>query len=133
MTMMGKAEDIRTPVSTVCAGDFYGTFASRTGYISGPDNFCMRMISSKNVIGVRTNQVGYLLNEEKRCTFSYNAGDVFDVVDSASGTIVYSGAIVNETADTNTGENEYYGDFTNVTTPGTYYIRSQIGIVSHVS
>ena len=61
-----------------------------------------------------------------------HAGDVFDVVDTATSQIVYSGAIVNKKLDDNTGETECYGDFTNVTTPGTYVIHSQIGVNQNV-
>jgi len=41
MTMIGKTDQILAPSATVCAGDFYGTFASRTGYTTKPDQFCM--------------------------------------------------------------------------------------------
>lgn len=97
-----------------------------TVYLSG-----IRLIPSKETIAVRVNQVGYSVNDEKRCTFSYDAGDVFDVIDTSTNQVVYSGAIVNKAKDENTGETECYGDFTNVMTPGTYIIRSQIGVSSH--
>ncbi len=97
-----------------------------TVYLSG-----IRMIPSSETTAVRVNQVGYLSTDEKRCTFSYDAGDVFDVIDTATNQVVYSGAIVHRSLVTATGETESYGDFSNVTTPGTYVIRSQIGVSSH--
>jgi endoglucanase len=81
--------------------------------------------------GVKTNQIGYQTNDEKRCTFSYDAGDVFDVINADTGAVVYSGAIVNKAADNETGETDCWGDFTNVTTAGTYLIRTQIGVSSY--
>lgn len=78
---------------------------------------------------VKVNQIGYLANEQKRCIFPYDAGDVFDVIDS-SGSVVYSGAILNKKFNETTKETTCYGDFTNVTTPGTYYIKAQMGILS---
>ncbi|NCB33506.1 MAG: hypothetical protein EOM64_06445, partial [Erysipelotrichia bacterium] len=97
-----------------------------TVYLSG-----IRLIPSIETTAVRVNQVGYLTGEEKRCTFSYDAGDAFDVIDASTNQTVYSGAIVNKIKVDTTGETECYGDFTNVMTPGTYFIRSQIGVSSH--
>ena len=91
----------------------------------------IRIIPSQWTHAAKVNQVGYQTMDEKRCAFSYDAGDVFDVVDTATNQVVYSGAIVNKKADDNTGETVCYGDFTNVTTPGTYIIHSQIGVSSY--
>ena len=38
---------------------------------------------------------------------------------------------MNEAWNDYTGENNSYGDFTNVMEPGEYYVRAQIGVVSH--
>lgn len=92
----------------------------------------IRITNDLNVEAVRINQVGYPASMQKRCTFLYNAGDLFDVVDADTNAIAYSGAIVNEMANADTGETNCYGDFTNLTKPGNYYIRAQIGVVSPV-
>lgn len=90
----------------------------------------IRLISSVNTEAIRVNQAGYPASEEKRCTFIYDAGDLFDVVNAETKAIVYSGAIVNQKQNESTGEVNGWGDFSAVDEPGTYYIRSQIGIVS---
>ncbi|MEG0564312.1 glycoside hydrolase family 9 protein, partial [Anaerorhabdus sp.] len=72
-----------------------------------------------------------LLDTSKKCTFPYNQGDFFDVVNTESGEIVYTGAIVNGLFNDKTGEKNFYGDFTNVLEPGTYQIRSQIVSTSY--
>lgn len=91
----------------------------------------IRILPSTWVTDVKTNQVSYFTDAEKRCTFSYDAGDVFDVVNTETGAVVYSGAIVNKKKTDTTGETECYGDFTNVTEPGTYAVHSQIGTSSY--
>ncbi len=75
---------------------------------------------------IKVNQVGYRLEDQKRCTFSKDEGDYFDVIDS-NQQIVYTGAILNQMDDSDTGETTYYGDFTNVLNEGTYYIVSELG------
>ena len=88
-------------------------------------------ITGSSEIAIRTNHLGYQANSQKRCTFTYSAGDLFDVVRADTNEIVYSGAILNEAWNDYTGENNSYGDFTNVMEPGEYYVRAQIGVVSH--
>ena len=80
---------------------------------------------------VRTNQIGYVSTDQKRCTFIYTCGDLFDVVNAESGKIEFSGPIVYGRQNTDTGELDYYGDFSVWDTPGTYFIRTQNGQVSH--
>ncbi len=92
----------------------------------------IRLISSVRTEAIRVNQAGYPASEEKRCTFIYDAGDLFDVVNAETNEIVYSGAIVNQKQNDSTGEVNGWGDFSSVREPGTYYIRSQIGIVSPI-
>ena len=91
----------------------------------------LRIVGDDSNAAVRTNQVGYYADEQKRCTFIYSAGDLFDVVNKETGAIVYSGAIVGKSENSDTGEIDYYGDFTNFQEPGTYFIRSQTGVISH--
>lgn len=81
--------------------------------------------SSDNTIKI--NHLGYLEADQKRCVFPYNQGDLFDVRNADTNEIVYTGAIVKEIVNPLTNETNYYGDFTNITTPGRYYIESQIG------
>ena len=91
----------------------------------------LRIAGDDSNAAVRTNQVGYYADEQKRCTFIYSAGDLFDVVNKDTGAIAYSGAIVGKMENADTGEIDYYGDFTNLREPGTYFIRSQTGVISH--
>ncbi len=90
----------------------------------------VRIISSYGTEDIRVNQVGYMTDQQKRCTFTINSGDLFDVVNAETNAIAYSGAILNLRENSDTWEWNSYGDFTNVMEPGTYYIRSQIGTVS---
>ena len=90
----------------------------------------LRIIGQDDNEAVRVNQLGYLTTEQKRCTFIYSCGDLFDVVNAETNAIAYSGAIVHRTEDPYTGETDYYGDFSNLQVPGTYFIRSQSGLIS---
>lgn len=90
----------------------------------------IRIVANYAATAVRVNQVGYLKDYEKRCTFIYDAGDFFDVVNAETNTIVYTGAIVNKSQYEQSGELNSYGDFSTFVEPGTYFIRSQIGIIS---
>ncbi len=90
----------------------------------------IRIVADYAATAVRVNQVGYLKDYEKRCTFIYDAGDFFDVVNAETNTIVYTGAIVNKNQYEKSGELNSYGDFSTFVEPGTYFIRSQIGIIS---
>lgn len=90
----------------------------------------IRMNSDSTTHAVRINQAGYLSNYQKRCTFIYEAGDFFDVVNADTNAVVYTGAIVYKNQYDKSGEYNSYGDFTSVTEPGNYYIRSQIGVIS---
>ena len=90
----------------------------------------LRIIGQDDNEAVRVNQLGYFTTEQKRCTFIYSCGDLFDVVNAETNEIEYSGAIVHRTEDMYTGEIDYYGDFTNLQVPGTYFIRAQSGLIS---
>ena len=117
------------------AGGYDGVFSFDLGNngISEAHNVTIhafRIIGNDDNAAVRTNQLGYYTTEQKRCTFIYSCGDLFDVVNAETNAIAYSGAIVHRTEDSYTGETNYYGDFTNLRVPGTYFIRSQNGLVS---
>ena len=90
----------------------------------------LRIIGQDDNEAVRVNQLGYFPSEQKRCTFIYSCGDLFDVVNAETNEIVYTGGIVGRTEDMYTGEIDYYGDFTNLRVSGTYFIRSQNGLIS---
>lgn len=81
--------------------------------------------------GIVVNQVGFNPTQEKHCTFPYDDGDCFDIVNADTNEVVYTSPIINRKEESITDEFTYYGDFSNFTTPGTYYIRSQIGDVSY--
>ncbi|MCF0114593.1 MAG: glycoside hydrolase family 9 protein, partial [Erysipelotrichaceae bacterium] len=87
--------------------------------------------TSGNKNSIRVNQVGYFLSEEKRCVFPYKQGDVFDVVRVEDNSVVYSGAVSNPLESMTSNEVTYVGDFSNVLTPGKYYIRSQFSETSY--
>ncbi|MEG0238519.1 MAG: glycoside hydrolase family 9 protein [Anaerorhabdus sp.] len=75
---------------------------------------------------IKVNHLGYNIKDQKQCVFPYSQGDFFNVIDVVTGSVVYTGAIKNRVVNANTGETNYIGDFTNVMTPGTYRIESQI-------
>ncbi len=90
----------------------------------------IRIVADYAATAVRVNQVGYLKDYEKRCTFIYDAGDFFDVVNAETNAVVYTGAILHKNQYIKSGELNCYGDFSSFIETGTYYIRSQIGIIS---
>lgn len=71
------------------------------------------------------NQVGYYPDSQKT-TVLRNVTDetTFDVVDAATDEVVYTGSIVSNPNKTASYEENWYGDFTAVTEPGTYYIKA---------
>lgn len=81
---------------------------------------------------VRVSQAGYLAGDEKRCTFAEDPGDFFDAVNAETGQTVYTGTIAQRGFNPDTGEYNSYGEFTSVTQPGTYYIRTQNGHESYL-
>ena len=91
----------------------------------------IRVVSDYAATAIQINTVGYLTDSEKRCTFIYDAGDFFDVVNADTGSVVYTGAIVKKNFYEASGEYNSYGDFSSLSEPGNYYIRSQIGVISN--
>ncbi len=80
---------------------------------------------------VKIDQLGYTPTATKRAIFSYNEGDFFNVVDVSSGQVVYRGSIIEQGYDMQSGDTVYYGDFSDLTTAGTYRIETQIGGTSY--
>lgn len=80
---------------------------------------------------VKVNQVGYLSTQKKYAIFSFYDGDFFDVFDSSTNKMVYRGTIVNKKNDDNSKEIMGYGDFSDLSADGSYYIVSQFGSKSY--
>ena len=88
---------------------------------------------------ITVDQFGYRPNAQKFAVLrspeqgfdkdlSYTPGSVMEVVDSATAQVVYSGAPVafqEGAVDTSSGDKIWWFDFSNVSTPGTYYIRDK--------
>ncbi len=79
--------------------------------------------STKDEEKIVLNELGYLPNDFKQVIFRGDVTDkTFNVVSKDTGKVVYTGEIsapkYNEGAD----ETDYYGDFSKLTTPGTYKI-----------
>ena len=86
----------------------------------------LKMTSSKELISVKVNQLGYSPEDRKTAVFVYNSGDVFHVINTKTNEVVYTGLITGKTENTASGEINYVGDFSSVIEPGTYRIESQM-------
>jgi len=74
---------------------------------------------------ININQLGYTTDSTKIAVFRGDAViDKFDVVDE-DGNVVYTGEITGPTNNYNAFEYNWYGDFSEVTEPGTYKIVAQ--------
>lgn len=72
---------------------------------------------------ININQIGYLPNDMKTAVFRGDTRDEeFSVVDVATNETVYTGKVGEAKSNTTAGETNYYGDFTELDTPGTYKI-----------
>ena len=72
---------------------------------------------------INVNQIGYLPNEKKIAVFRGDTkDDEFTVINTESNETVFTGKIGDAKSNTTAGETNYYGDFSEVTTPGTYKI-----------
>jgi len=72
---------------------------------------------------ININQVGYLTSDIKTAIFRDSSKDTnFDVIDVKSGNTVFSGSVTDSVETPGAGETVAYGDFTPLTTPGTYKI-----------
>jgi endoglucanase len=70
---------------------------------------------------IHVNQIGYRPHDKKEVIINGKDGE-FSVIDEESGEIVFSGKAVGGASDEASGDTVYYGDFTSVIEPGTYYI-----------
>lgn len=97
------------------------------------DNFELYCIDETNRVitdgslvdcpSIYINQVGYLPDDTKTVVFSGDdLDDAFEVIDVKSGKSVYEGTLSTPAKNRNTNRIEAVGDFSSVTTPGTYKI-----------
>lgn len=71
------------------------------------------------------NQVGYKSDSKKTAVFRNVTGDKkFSVVNAVTNQTVYTGDLYGETQNNSAGEVNWIGDFSSVTEPGKYYIKS---------
>lgn len=69
------------------------------------------------------NQVGYTPNAQKIAVFRHITNETqFSVLNADSGEIVYTSELYGEYENTAADETNWYGDFSDITAPGTYYI-----------
>lgn len=71
--------------------------------------------------GIHINQIGYRAADKKLVTVSGEAAQ-FTVMDKTNGTQVFVGAFTKGNSDSDSGDELYYGDFTEIREAGTYYI-----------
>lgn len=71
-----------------------------------------------------TNQVGYKPSAEKTAVFRDVTDEkTFSVINSATNEVVYTGELYGETNNTTAGETDWFGDFSEVTEAGKYFIK----------
>ncbi len=81
-------------------------------------------ISTPNIL---VNELGYLPNREKMAVFrGENLPETFQIIDAMSGQAVWEGKIEDQGYNTDTGEHNSYGTFTELKSPGTYYVEASI-------
>ena len=73
------------------------------------------------------NQLGYVPNSRKQVVFRGDdvAGQTFNVVSKETGDVVYTGEISEGKENYSARETDYFGDFSKVTTPGTYVVTNE--------
>ena len=99
------------------------------------DNVSLEMIDDSDsvkvekeeapTVDVNVDQIGYLPTAKKTAIFRGDSKeDSFEVINTETNETVYTGTIGDEYYNTSAGETDYYGDFSEVTTPGTYKIKT---------
>jgi endoglucanase len=77
--------------------------------------------------GILVNQTGYLTDSTKTAVFQGEEMPlVFHVISAESGEVVYTGNLQEKRYESEAGEYISYGDFTEVTQEGTYYIEAPV-------
>lgn len=80
-----------------------------------------------SIPGILINQLGYLTESSKVAVFKGNEiPDVFYVIDAESEEVVYTGFLEDGGYNQELGEYNSYGDFTDLRTPGKYYIEAPV-------
>lgn len=80
-----------------------------------------------SVPGILVNQIGYTTGSTKVAVFhGEEMPDLFYVVDAETGKIVYTGTLEQKEQNAESGVNYCYGDFSEMTKEGTYYIEAPI-------
>ena len=125
---MKNATDIMARLQFNC-GNFEDNLPEHTIYI---DNVSLELVDDSKVdySGVRndeppivTNQIGYRTNSLKTAVFDGASEErTFEVVNADTGAVVYTGELSAESNCAFSGETNRTGDFSAVTTPGSYYI-----------
>lgn len=104
------------------------------------DNVSVKLLDASKIVeeievdlsvDCNTNQVGFLPNARKTVVIrSENPGTEFNIVDN-NKKVVFTGVLSGAINSENAGETVYQGDFTEFTTPGTYYVVSKDGQESY--
>lgn len=125
---MKNATDIMARLQFNC-GNFEDNLPEHTIYI---DNVSLELVYDSKVdySSVRnyeppivTNQIGYRTNSLKTAVFDGASEErTFDVVNADAGAVVYTGELSAESNCAFSGETNRTGDFSAVTTSGSYYI-----------
>lgn len=125
---MKNATDIMARLQFNC-GNFEDNLSEHTIYI---DNVSLELVYDSKVdySSVRnyeppivTNQIGYRTNSLKTAVFDGASEErTFDVVNADTGAVVYTGELSAESNCAFSGETNRIGDFSAVTTSGSYYI-----------
>lgn len=79
--------------------------------------------SNMKAMLININQLGYRINDKKVAVFS-GEDTKFEVVDTKTNKTVFTGDITGAVQNSATGETNRYGDFSSITTPGTYLIKT---------
>lgn len=82
-------------------------------------------VSENDRNSILINQVGYKPESEKIAVFRNITNErEFSVINADTGSVVYTGSLYGEKQNPSAGETNFYGDFSEVSTPGNYYIKS---------
>lgn len=126
---MTAETDIMSKMVFNC-GNQGSNLAEHTIYL---DNVILELVDDSNVTypssendeeAIIINQIGYKPESQKIAIFR-NIGNEreFFVVNANTNQTVYTGSLYGERYNSSADETDYYGDFSSVTEPGTYYIR----------
>lgn len=80
-----------------------------------------------SIPGILVNQLGYMTSSTKIASFKgEEMPEVFYIIDAESGDTVYTGVLEDKGYNQELGEYNSYGDFTDLQTPGHYYIEAPV-------